>query len=1253
MSTRFTNTSAHKDVPTAAPAALRKYNTPVDIYAYIWESVQGGQWSDPQELQIWGRTRDGTLTNVIVRGFRPYFYVEIPDTIKWTRAAFSAISQFIRTKLRKIGIREIKIEECWKYRTFGLYLDPVDNIRRATFPFLKISFLNEWQRNRCVYNPESPFQTRHDDLPIAIPGVGTHHLFIHESDRVCDSVLQCTSLLDVPQCGWLQIMGNEAEDSSDEMLRYTTIYRRDMIVQIPDEETETWKTPRILVCSWDIEVLSSDDNRFPNAKIKSDCIIQIGLVFKYEGEPFENAKKVVLSYEKCSSISGIKVRSFRQEYGVIVAFAEEIRKHNPDVLVGYNTSGFDMNYMIIRAELNGVLDKLQHIGRLESQRAKVKKTRDRNHKEIKNLTIPGRICVDLLPWMRKQPDKLQGHRLDTVAEYYLNEHKDPVKHYDIFAHWRSKQPDRIAIVARYCIQDCLLVSRLMEHPKLQVWTELTELSHIMRTTISNIVSEGQQVRVYSQIYYDALHKNFVLEGAHTPRAKKFWTSDKYSGAIVLGNPGSKIFKNVATMDFKSLYPSVMEAYNIDPTTYVLENDIGKLGDKVHHLDFEDRTEGEVHFEYLKKPAGLFPSRSAAVLKERQATKRRMKDLIKSGGSKDLINRLDKRQLALKISANSMYGAMGAVYPMIPFAPGAKSITAAGRQALVKAVDFFKSEGYHVLYGDSVSGDTPVLVGRGPYYDYVEIQNIHSDDAWTSMGSSGKEYRTTPLSVWSDKGFTKIRRVIRHKTNKMMYRIVTPTGVVDVTEDHSLLRPNGVEVRPCDVKVGEELMHSKLPTIDIFGPKKGPAGANSQYITNGKLELARFFYRQEANGYHCSISTMFSLLSVRNEEDPIPNGTRITEIIKLGPTDDYVYDLETENHHFAAGIGRMVVHNTDSTFVSLGDDLPVEEMFKLAYALAKKANTLFPPPVELEMEDIWKWYMMFARKRYVAVSYANETGDLQEKPVIKGIEVVRRDNCTFLRQLYMKIIREILWNESSPTRVNHVIFDELKDLFQRRVPVSDLVITKEYRGNYSEQSMRTLPHVAIAKRKEERGEQPVVSGERIAYIFVERRDNPRTGEKILQSERVEDPEYYRDHPDEFWPELDYYVESQILKPVNTILTISNGDPAWFMDMAYAFIGYTKFVRSLRAVFKTFNDRCDFNEVLEPARWSIKPSDLRKTLKPNKRQAITKKVIGKKSTTKKKQKDNVVVKKRTQHKLTEFFNYHKKKFEESNVDYLNPE
>ena len=107
--------------------------------------------------------------------------------------------------------------------------------------------------------------------------------------------------------------------------------------------------------------------------------------------------------------------------------------------------------------------------------------------------------------------------------------------------------------------------------------------------------------------------------------------------------------------------------------------------------------------------------------------------------------------------------------------------------------------------DSVSGDTPLLL-KNPNGN-VEIHNINRlTDSWTQY-INGKEYGQTNYEIWTEKGWTKIKHVMRHKVDKEMFRVLTHTGCVDVTEDHSLLNDKAEKISPKECVVGQNLLHS--------------------------------------------------------------------------------------------------------------------------------------------------------------------------------------------------------------------------------------------------------------------------------------------------------------------------------------------------------------------------------------------------------------------------------------------------------------
>ena len=240
--------------------------------------------------------------------------------------------------------------------------------------------------------------------------------------------------------------------------------------------------------------------------------------------------------------------------------------------------------------------------------------------------------------------------------------------------------------------------------------------------------------------------------------------------------------------------------------------------------------------------------------------------------------------------------------------------------------------------DSVTGDTPLLL-RNANGD-IEIKTIDSLTNDWRLDPNGKEYGNTDLSIWTETGWTNIKHVMRHKVNKKIYRVSTNSGIVDVTEDHSLLDINAEKIRPCECKIGLELLHS-FPNFDntvtnidqdayVLGLEW--SGESINHILNATVETRQSFYQGfKASGttikgkmvaqsmYYLCKSLGYGVSidhDIVNPDtyvlnfDRVDNPNAIKEIFCLGETKQYVYDLETDNHHFQAGVGSMIVHNTD-------------------------------------------------------------------------------------------------------------------------------------------------------------------------------------------------------------------------------------------------------------------------------------------------------------------------------------------------------
>lgn len=208
------------------------------------------------------------------------------------------------------------------------------------------------------------------------------------------------------------------------------------------------------------------------------------------------------------------------------------------------------------------------------------------------------------------------------------------------------------------------------------------------------------------------------------------------------------------------------------------------------------------------------------------------------------NTLDSKQKALKVLMNCFYGESGNKISPLFMLQVAGGITTAGRDNIKRAYEYVKEADCKVYYGDSVPADEPILIRytTGPLAGNIDIrtiddipyestegsdtESIHSefdwDDKWYQFPqfkpdevapiriNKQMHYPVEGLETWTASGWSPIRRIIRHQTNKEIYRVNTHGGCVDVTEDHSLLTNTMESLSPKDAKIGDELCHG-FPT----------------------------------------------------------------------------------------------------------------------------------------------------------------------------------------------------------------------------------------------------------------------------------------------------------------------------------------------------------------------------------------------------------------------------------------------------------
>lgn len=799
--------------------------------------------------------------------------------------------------------------------------------------------------------------------------------------------------------------------------------------------------------------------------------------------------------------------------------------------------------------------------------------------------------------------------------------KDDLKAKKMFELQKGSADDR-AVIAKYCIQDCVLVSKLLD--KLEIVTNYIGMANVSNVPFYYLLTRGQGIKGLSLVSKECRKIDYLLPYL---RVKSDDADDVgYEGAIVfepkLGFYQSPIF----VLDFNSLYPSSIISYNVSHETLVVNPEYDNLPDYDYKdITYRNNDGTTTTCRYARNKDGTFgilPTILQKLLSERKATKKEMKN------EKDAFKKsiLDGHQLALKQTANSAYGLLGTKKSPIGFVELAASTTAIGRLMLSTARDFAENEllpiiklyyeaikardtnlidelneqyladksddtvkficqaiptlvenygmGVHVMYGDSCTGDTPLLIFDKGYYVHITVEELCKRyDNWKLY--SGFKPNDTQLKnklycdisdeyifINTHLGLKRIKKLVKHLTYKKIYRIVTKKGCVDVTEDHSLLTPDVKEIKPIDCTIGQKLLHrypkSAQTTNDttdtkILGMTASKLVAQELYMEY-KIDYKNVYIQHidtSSSTNKCSDNYIIYASPYNDDEDVIQNIILLHE-----KYDDYVYDIETEAGTFHAGIGEMIIKNTDSIFCNpnlsdpkTGELVKEKRAVSAAIQLGQLASFFIKKkllyPHNLEYEKTFYPFCIMAKKKYVGQKF--EDDDTKSKLSYMGIVLKRRDNANIVKKVLGGLVN-IMMYENDIEKAKKYLYNMCKNLLAGKYPISDFVTTKALRSTYAGTKLTTddkgnegdkakwywddvkcgQAHVRLCQRMKERdpGTAPNVN-DRISMVTIYK--PKKKGIKYLQGDLVETPEYIKDNPN---IQIDYlfYLTNQIMNPV---------------------------------------------------------------------------------------------------------------------------
>ncbi|KAI0705141.1 DNA polymerase family B-domain-containing protein [Cytidiella melzeri] len=647
----------------------------------VEESTESG--SAPT-LRMFGVTEAGNSVLMHVTGFLPYFYVASPRGFMNEDCA--SLKDYLNRMDSGGVVRAIDIQQkrsLWGYRGDDWV------------PFIKVTVADQkslpkirglFERGECHFN----------DL-FKADGVATFESNIAYTLRfMIDTNVVGMNWIEVPKGKYTVL-----EEGKKSHCQLEIQVRWDQFISHPPDGAWSKIAP-LRILSFDIEC-AGRKGIFPEAKV--DPVIQIANMVTRQGEtkPFV---RNIFTLNTCAHIVGSQVLSYQDESKMLQGWQDFVNKVDPDVIIGYNISNFDFPYLLDRAATLKTKN-FTLLGRMKGVKAETKDTHFSSkafgQRDSKETVLDGRLQIDILQYMQRE-HKLRSYTLNAVCAQFLGEQKEDV-HHSVITELQNGTPESRRRLAVYCLKDAYLPQRLMD--KLMCFINYTEMARVTGVPFNYLLSRGQSIKVLSQLFRKANDEGYVV-----PALKGEGTDEQYEGATVIEPHKGYYDVPIATLDFSSLYPSIMMAHNLCYTTLVDKNTIDRLG-LAKDEDYI-QTPNNDFFVKSNKRKGLLPT----ILEDLIGARKRAKADLKKETDPFKRAVLDGRQLALKISANSVYGFTGATIGKLPCLPISSSTTAYGRQMIEKTkqeveAEFSKANGKEhdaeVIYGDTDS----VMIKFGP------------------------------------------------------------------------------------------------------------------------------------------------------------------------------------------------------------------------------------------------------------------------------------------------------------------------------------------------------------------------------------------------------------------------------------------------------------------------------------------------------------------------------------------------------------
>ncbi|KAF2729033.1 DNA polymerase alpha catalytic subunit A [Polyplosphaeria fusca] len=414
-------------------------------------------------------------------------------------------------------------------------------------------------------------------------------------------------------------------------------------------------------------------------------------IMRPNGDTFPTGFKAETEKEK----GGITLKKTEKE--LLSLFMALFQKHDPDVLVGHRLDDVDYSVLLNRMRENKT-PGWHRIGRLRRSEWPKNMGKGGGSFFIERQLSAGRLLCDLANDLGKSlMTKCQSWSLEEMCQLVLGKRREELDNEQVLKTWATTK-DGLMNYVKHCQADAYFIAAISI--KVQMLPLTKVLTNLAGNSWARTLS-GTRAERNEYILLHEFHKNKYIcpdkqwgkakqkeveetvEGEEGADAKK---KDKFKGGLVFEPEKGLYDKFILVMDFNSLYPSIIQEYNICFTT-VERSEISEEEEKVPEVPGTDQDQG------------ILPRLIATLVSRRREVKKLMKNPT---ASPDELATWDIKQLALKLTANSMYGCLGYTKSRFYARPLAMLTTYKGREILTRTKSMAEEKMLRVIYGDTDS-----------------------------------------------------------------------------------------------------------------------------------------------------------------------------------------------------------------------------------------------------------------------------------------------------------------------------------------------------------------------------------------------------------------------------------------------------------------------------------------------------------------------------------------------------------------------